>query len=260
MFSCTNLEHGLHFPIRECKSCKAKFCSPCPTQASLDTLYSAVVDETYLKYEEARRLAARETLKRLPIKKGKLLEVGSYTGVFLEEAQKFGFECYGIEPSSAAVAICKKRGLKVEQGALPGSIPWDIKFDLVVMWDVMEHLYDPLVTVQTIKNMLVPGGEFHFTTIRIDCLAAKILGRKWPWYMPMHIDYFEIPSIKNLCLKAGFESIDIKDNFHYSNTRYLEKKLKSMSFPLNIFGSMLSLVPTFNIRVALGDTVYVRAK
>lgn len=260
MFSCTNLEHGLHFPIRECNSCQAKFCSPCPSQPSLEALYSAVIDDTYLKYEEARRIAARETLKRLPVKKGKLLEVGSYTGVFLEEAQNFGFDCYGIEPSKAAVDLCKKRGLKVEQGVLPGPIPWDTKFDLVVMWDVLEHLYDPVATVKSIKHLLTPGGEFHFTTIRLDCLFAKLLGKKWPWYMPMHIDYFETDSLKRLVTNAGFQSVEILNNFHYSNTRYLETKLKSMRFPLNILGSILTFVPTFNIRVSLGDTVYVRAK
>jgi len=128
------------------------------------------------------------------------------------------------------------------------------------MWDVMEHLYEPAATIKSIKNLLVPGGEFHFTTIRIDCLFAKLLGKKWPWYMPMHLDYFETKSLLDLCKAAGFNSVDISNNFHYSNTRYLETKLKSMSFPLNILGGILNFVPTFNIRVSLGDTVYVRAK
>lgn len=259
-FSCTNVEHGRHFPIRRCDSCQFVYCSPCPTSDSLEGLYSSVVDPTYVQFEDARRVAVREVIRRLPISSGRLLEVGCYTGIFLEEAQRAGFECYGIEPSRAAVDLCVERGLRVAQGFVDHPLPWDVKFDLVVMWDVLEHLHDPLNAVRSIRELVAPGGEFHFTTVRIDCMFARILGRRWPWFMPMHLLYFERHSLETMLRQAGFGDYSIGNNFHYSQVRYLEKKLKGMPFPLSVAGHLLSLLPNLTVRVSLGDTVYVRAK
>lgn len=259
-FSCTNVEHGRHFPLRRCSHCQLVFCSPSPTKECLEDLYSSVVDPTYVRFEDARRIAAREVIRRLPISRGRLLEVGCYTGIFLEEAQRAGFDCYGIEPSRSAADLCVQRGLRVAQGFVDHPLPWDGKFDIVVMWDVMEHLHDPLNAVRCIRELVAPGGEFHFTTVRIDCLFARILGQRWPWFMPMHLIYFERESIESMMRLAGFEECSIKSNFHYSRIRYLEGKLKGMQFPLSLCGHLLSLLPNLTVKVSLGDTVYVSAK
>jgi SAM-dependent methyltransferase len=219
-----------------------------------------VVDPTYVRFEDARRIAAREVIRRLPASRGRLLEVGCYTGIFLEEAQRAGFDCYGIEPSRAAADLCAQRGLRVAQGFVDQPLPWDTKFDLVVMWDVMEHLHDPLNAVRCIRELLAPGGEFHFTTVRIDCPFARIVGRRWPWFMPMHLIYFERESIEHMMRLAGFEECSIRNHFHYSQIRYLEKKLKRMQFPLSIGGHLLWLLPNLTVRISLGDTVYVSTK
>lgn len=259
-FSCTNVEHGRHFPLRRCAQCQLVFCSPAPSMECLEGLYSSVVDPIYVRFEDARRIAARELVRRLPISRGRLLEVGCYTGIFLEEAQRNGFDCYGLEPSRDAANLCVQRGLRVAQGFVNDPPPWDTKFDIVVMWDVIEHLHDPLNAVRCIRELLAPGGEFHFTTVRIDCLFARVLGRRWPWFMPMHLTYFEQRSIENLVRLAGFEGCRISSSFHYSQIRYLESKLKGMRCPLSLGGHLLSLLPNLTVRVALGDTVYVSTK
>ena len=94
--NCTNFGHGEHFRVVECKKCSMRYCSPRPTFEALIRAYSGGEDSSYVDQEGGRKRTFARALKTVGGGPGKLLDVGCNTGVFLEEAQKKGFECFGI--------------------------------------------------------------------------------------------------------------------------------------------------------------------
>jgi len=154
----------------------------------------------------------------------------------------------------------RARGLEVVQGVFPCTLPWDFQFDVIVLWDVIEHVWHPTNFISELAQHLRPNGEIHFTTIRVDCLIARLLGSRWPWYMPMHLTYFEERSLQRMISAAGLREPSIRSNFHYADLDYVVKKLRHMRFPLNALGGILSFLPSLRLKISLGDTCYVQAR
>ena len=94
---------------------------------------------------------------------GKLLEVGCATGDFLRHAKET-YEVWGNDISSFAVDEAKKKNEDISDRITSGLIeaqnyPKE-SFDVIVMWDVIEHLYDPVDAFKNLLDALKPGGVF----------------------------------------------------------------------------------------------------
>jgi len=74
----------------------------------------------------------------------------------------------------------------------------------VTLWDVIEHLADPMREIQRAYRALKPGGLVVIHTMDIDSLFARVIGPKWPWLMEMHIYYFSQRTMAAMLEKAGF--------------------------------------------------------
>ena len=121
---------------------------------------------------------------------GRLLEIGSSVGLFLDEAQRRGWDATGIEPSRWAAEKARGLGVRVFNGALDEFVPNDGPFDVVASWDVWEHLDDPMKALDRTFELLRPGGILVFTTLNMGGFGAKLFRGRWPWFMRMHLHYF----------------------------------------------------------------------
>jgi 2-polyprenyl-3-methyl-5-hydroxy-6-metoxy-1,4-benzoquinol methylase len=89
-----------------------------------------------------------------------MLDVGCYTGVFMKVAAAGGWDVEGVELSSWAAGIARESGFEkvyekpLEQLALPGE-----GFDVITLWDVMEHLSHPAEMLKNVFRLLKPGGD-----------------------------------------------------------------------------------------------------
>ena len=119
-----------------------------------------------------------------------LLDVGAYIGVFVEIARTHGWLAEGIEPSSWAVSKARERHLPIHQGTQEDMVLAGRKYDVVTMWDVIEHVTDPACELRQAYQLLNPGGWLAVHTMDIDSLTARLLGGRWPWLMDMHLYYF----------------------------------------------------------------------
>ena len=59
-------------------------------------------------------------------------------------------------------------------------------FDVVTMWDVIEHFTDPVFEIEKVFEIIKPNGVLCFSTITLKVYWLKQWGSKWPWYMEMH--------------------------------------------------------------------------
>jgi len=265
--ACTSAGHGEYYQLVKCNQCRLYFSSPRPGAADLVSEYSKLSDDIYKQELAGRIRTFQKSLNNLLKYKsnGSLLDVGCSIGVFLSEAKKKGFKVFGIEPSSWAVKKAKTLfKLSIKQGTYKQVSKFNQKFDVVTLWDVIEHVDDPLDMLKKCKSVLKPNGVLAFSTVDIGSFYAKLMGKKWPWLMRMHIYYFDKQSIRLYLKKAGLELISLKKYHHIVSLNYLLYKLKKINSFLYFLALLTKKTILLNkniyITFGLGDFMEVYAK
>ena len=199
-------------------------------------MYSDIVDEDYDSYLlHAREKTHSYNLKKikpcLPLS-GKLLDVGASFGVFMKAAKTMGYEVIGIEPSKwAANQVKKNTGDEIICGTLRDLREEEGDFDIITMWDVFEHLSDPVGELKEIWLRLKPGGVLVLSTMNMMSWFPKITKEAYPWILDMHLYYFNPDTLTSMLNKSGFELVCQKSYRHYISIQYLLYKLTSMGIP-----------------------------
>ncbi len=113
----------------------------------------------------------------------------------------------GVEPWTWAAVQAHERGLHVVTGTLEDAALPKEYFDVVTMWDVIEQLTIRVPRRDVFHGILKPGGIFAIHTIDIESLFSRLMGKRWPWLMEMHLYYFSPRTLAKLLNQAGFEVI-----------------------------------------------------
>lgn len=137
---------------------------------------------------------------------GSLLDVGCATGKFLGLARKLGYNVFGIEPSSYAAALARKRfPRRITQSTVEKAQFVHKKFQVITMLDVFEHLDDPRAALVQCRDWLSDSGLLVVATNDFDSLWAKIMGQKWHFLIPpQHLFYFTQKTIQRILSETGF--------------------------------------------------------
>jgi SAM-dependent methyltransferase len=135
---------------------------------------------------------------------GKLLELGCAYGFFLMEAARH-FEVAGIELAEEAADHCRRAGLNVVQGAADQvNLSKLGHVDVIVLFDVIEHLPDPRQTLALCYQHLNPGGVIVITTGDFGSAVAKLAGVRWRLMTPpQHLWFFTQDSLQRLASVLG---------------------------------------------------------
>ncbi|MEO5770015.1 MAG: class I SAM-dependent methyltransferase [Polyangia bacterium] len=171
----------------------------------------------YDDYEQDRQCIARTAARRLvDIEKkmgpGRLLDVGCALGFFIEEAQRRGWTVEGIDISAhAARYAADKVGVPARVGLLRDAQFEKGSFDAITMWDVIEHVADPVAELALCRELLRPGGLLVLSTPDVGSLVAKVTGPRWMGFKlaEEHLYYFSRQTMARSLEKAGFEIIDV---------------------------------------------------
>ncbi len=157
-----------------------------------------------------------------------VLDVGCHLGLFVMLAQEAGFDCRGTDVSADAIKI------GTEQLAIPGLSACTLEdagfepgsFDGLVIWDVLEHLYDLTDVMQQCVALLKSGGYFFAQvpnhrgiSARLKALACKLRlrgGRFHHFGFPWHLYHFSPRSLDLLVRRAGLETLQIRSYSHRS--------------------------------------------
>ena len=260
-FRCTSPGYGRHHTIVQCKDCGLVYANPRLDGSQILDSYVAVEDPLYLEERDGRVLTFERHLRpleKLQAPPGRLLDVGAYTGVFVEIAAQHGWDAWGIEPSHWAIEQARSRGLKMIEGTLATSSLADASFDVVTMWDVIEHLADPFTEVQQAQRLLRPGGLLVVHTMDIDSLFARLMGPRWPWLMEMHIYYFSRRTLMMMLEKAGFKVVRVEPQGRYLRLGYFATRIGGFSSVLGrAFGGLFRVLRLRQMAMPLnfGDLV-----
>ena len=206
-----------------CPQCRQAFISPRLSAPDRDQIYA---DTGYFEnglYGDLAGRAIKEVWSRGrlnaivaalggEVANKRLLEIGCAYGFFLQAAQKLGFDVTGAEHSPAAVEWIKKNTrLNVCQGAIESAGLPPGHFDVVCLFDVIEHVENPPALLRTVIGLTRPGGTISLSCPNFGSLPARVFRAKWWTLRPQeHIWQFSPETLRRLLAETGLSNIAIR--------------------------------------------------
>lgn len=223
---CLVCEHQaatkLYKGIVRCTHCGYVFADLTLTDQELLDLYSEkfFLGGSYTNYVEDERVLrknfrARARVMRAfvePARHKKLLEIGSAYGFFLDEVRNEFNSVEGIDITNVGSTFARDTlKLDVVQGDFLTHDYGSAKFDVVCLWDTIEHLRSPDLYLQKISTLTEPGALLALTTGDIASFNARLRGRRWRLIQPpIHLHYFSAETMHLFLDRYGFEIVHNK--------------------------------------------------
>ncbi|MDC0520063.1 class I SAM-dependent methyltransferase [Candidatus Pelagibacter ubique] len=260
-FDCTTNSYSKP-KIYRCNKCELKFselAAALPNK-KIEDKYNNVVDNIYIDEIPQREKYFSSLYKKISYnfhKDHSVLEVGSYYGVFGNIIKPNVKKYSGLELSKHGSDYSKKNyNLEIFNETIEEHSERQLKYDIIVMADVIEHFSNPFKMLEIIERILKPDGLLIFTTYNMDSLYAKITGKNYHWILPMHLFYFSNKTLKNICLENNLKIYKIKNDSRVVSFYYLLNKL-TLIFPklkfLFQYINKIKLLHKININVNLFD-------
>ena len=205
------------FQLVECAGCSLRFTQDVPDKASIAAYYKS---DNYISHTDTSKglvnslykIVRKRTLKQkrklvesiAGKKPGKLLDVGSGTGAFLDEMKRHGWDITGLEPDPDARNIAQNLyGLELNDTSLLSGLP-PAEFDVITLWHVLEHVHDLRDTMAQLFRLLVTGGRLVIAVPNYTCLDEKIYRQYWAAYdVPRHFYHFSPQAMDRLVKQQG---------------------------------------------------------
>jgi SAM-dependent methyltransferase len=140
----------------------------------------------------------------------RVFDFGCGAGLFLDLAEKRGFEPYGVDLSKASVeeARSKPSGRNAYFGT-PRDVPEIAAggFDVITLWSVLAHLPCPVEDFTLMRELLAPDGALLVLTVNANSLKLKATRDKWNGFTPNHLKFFSPTTLPLLLKRAGFGAV-----------------------------------------------------
>lgn len=219
----------------------------------------------YLKtFQKRMRLVA----KWLP-PRARILDVGCAAGYFLRIAQAAGHDVHGCEVSApiAADAVAALGQGRIHVGMLDDAVRaknWAPRsFDLVTLWDVIEHVPEPQPLLQQIRELIKPGGHLLLETQNVASRWARLLGKRWHHYKhDEHLYHFDPATIRRLLDACGFEVLALGSQYagKYVSFGFLAERAGRLGKVAGFLAKPLELLRGCNVYVNPQDELIVVAR
>ena len=211
------------FRLVRCRQCGLVYLNPRPTIEEMARYYpsdyhpySSLNDHpsvlVRLDHRYGVNKRCRAVIARSKVKGGRVLDIGCSTGGFLDAMRQRGeWEPYGVEINAEAANHARERlGLNVFAGALTDAHYPDSFFDIVTLWNVLEHLHQPQAALIEIARIIRPGGLLTISLPNPDCIEARIFGRYWAGLdAPRHLYIFSRRTLERVLASTGFEMEEV---------------------------------------------------
>ena len=207
----------------KCPQCGLECIAPQPDDHALAKIYNQSYFSHYGSETDSQivRTMKRATyarhLQRLPLPASfggqrRLLDCGAATGFLPELAKEFGWDAFAVEMSEFGFQSCARllgpdrvfRG-QVQGSSFPANP--DGRFEVITMFDFLEHVRDPEDVLRWAKFRLNPGGALLLTTPSVGSISWYLMGQHWFHYVSEHLWFFSPVSLRKLLARNGFECV-----------------------------------------------------
>jgi len=253
--------------VVQCKKCSLRYVNPRLKSDLIVQGYAEGTDELFVSQEAGRIITFERCLKFLEqhtTQKGKLLDVGTAGGTFLHVAKQHGWDVSGVEPNTWLCDWGNKRyGLEIKPGTLEQNRFPPRSFDVITLWDVLEHVPDPKKTLLEINRLLKPSGLLVVNYPDAGSWIARAMGRKWVFYLSVHLYYFTPETIRHMLALTGHQVLHMKPHIQTLGLGYLLLRLNAYSPFLSNVGTTLTnmlFLDKVQLPYWLGQTLVIARK
>lgn len=232
--------------VHRCDRCDLEFVWPTPDPATVRAVYAqgyftgaqgAGYDDYFGRERDiARRKADTRlaALRSLGFHGGRLLDVGCAAGYFVEAAAAAGWDAYGVEPSpeareGASSAVASRVFETLDASLARGP------FDAVTLWDVLEHLPDPLATLRALRGAMREGAALGVVVPVLGSVNTRVAPRTWDQYKPPEHLWYWSPAAMRATLARGAGARVLREDVAWTRpSRFIDPGAASRSLPVRL--------------------------
>jgi 2-polyprenyl-3-methyl-5-hydroxy-6-metoxy-1,4-benzoquinol methylase len=208
-----------------CKNCGLQYLNPRLRSDVVIQGYSSGSDETFISQIEGRERTFAKSLKLIEKYKpsrGRLLDVGTAGGSFMSVAKDAGWRVEGCEPNRWMCEWANNHyGLKIGPGTVFDMQLSSASFDVVALWDVLEHTPDPKATLRECARVLKSGGLLVVNYPDIHSSVARLMGRRWVFLLSVHLYYFTAQTLTKMLNELNFRVVKIQRHWQTLELGYI---------------------------------------
>ena len=222
------------FRIVRCRRCRLVYVNPRPDADEIHAYYPPDFYQTTITKEQLLKEKERQNLLKykyvsdmLP---GRMLDIGPSKGEFMYFMQQKGWDVCGLEFSQKPPNVFD---LDIYCGELRDANYVPESFDLITMWGVLEHVYEPLCMLRDAYCLLKCGGRFTALVTNFNSLPARLMRHD---DVPRHTTLFTKRTMRSMLLKSGFEP----ERFYFNS---------------ELFGGTHRGVFNYLVKLAMGEQI-----
>ena len=215
------------YRLSECTKCKHICTFPRMEEKDLSDLYSNFYPRKEVNLKDIIRNSHKTTKRLSWIKRwldgtnnqgqyftkprNYVLDIGCGDCQSLVEAKLLGGKVFGVDPDKNVEIISNKLSLNVYIGSIHENLFSNIKFDLIILNQVLEHIPNPNKLLKEISNKLSQNGQIIISTPNVGSFYRKLFGTSWiNWHIPYHLHHFRFINLKSMLINNSFEILQKK--------------------------------------------------
>jgi SAM-dependent methyltransferase len=235
--------------IRECRRCRLMVLDPMPSLQELHAVYNQTyfeneqltqgdpsgvygyvdyISERINKQTGYRRICERLRADARPaVEPPRLLDYGCGLGFFIDAAFEHGFAAEGIEFNAYAREYIRKRYRHPVFG--PDELAGRGPYDVITMFDVIEHLHEPFATIERLRDLLAPGGILVVLTMDCTSLTSRLLGKRLEDFRRIreHLYFFDRANLSSILEARGFSMLGVESIGHNFEFKLLASRIRA---------------------------------
>jgi 2-polyprenyl-3-methyl-5-hydroxy-6-metoxy-1,4-benzoquinol methylase len=240
------------FSYHKCNSCGLVFLRDPPQ--SLVKFYAGGYQPIPTSLEELRALAKKERYRLEPVlnfrKRGKLLELGPWIGIFSSNAKDAGFDVKAIDMNAECVDFLNNTvGIDAIRSDDPVAAMAALNdhFDVIAMWHCLEHFREPWKVIEQAARLLRPGGVLLVAIPNIESFEFSMLGSRWTHIdAPRHLYFLPLGLLNSVA-----SSFDLGSTETTTTSDKLSWQLRQSSW----YALVRQLVPIPGVGRAVGAVI-----
>jgi SAM-dependent methyltransferase len=229
VFSARRLPDRLHYRMVRCRSCGLVRSDPVLDAEQLRGLYRTSTFDYGGELDGLRATYGRalDRLAALTPARAGLLDIGTGSGFTLEVAADRGWhDVHGVEPSLDAIANARSDiGPRITADVMRAGLFAAESFDAVTMFQVLDHMPDPVGLLGECRAVLRPGGVALALNHNVAAVSARVLGERSPIIDVEHTYLYSPGTARRLFEAAGFDVISVEPVRNTYSLSYLARLL-----------------------------------
>lgn len=249
--------------VVKCKNCKFIYLNPRIKQKIIDKSYSFSKDRKFISQNKNRIKTFKNTLSlisnQIDFSNKKILDIGSGGGAFLKACKDRNITAEGIEPNKWLVNYSKKKyGINISTKNLNKI---NNTYHIVSLFDVLEHIPNIKLAINKIYKLVKKDGFLIINVPDHNSLARKILKKNWPFYLTVHLHYFDKKSLSKL-LEKKFELVYSKPYWQVLELSYVFERGSKYFRILKMLNQIIIFLGLgkISLKYNMGQTLFIFKK